>query len=242
MKRKSSIFESKGKWGSAVVYADSVLIRPDLKWTRWKQKVMRHMLRGRRLKEHDFVSFGPRIARELLGLAVRGKWKVGQRIDKQRLLYALTDLGIEHQLLLDTTEVWRVNGSVLWFERTHDGKEKHFTFDMAKSAQYLYDEGEKLALKLWIVDLLAEGNLKFAAGLSRCVSDKVPSTGIVQPMDMFAFWAEDGNIFAHTAFGEKVRLFKPLEANVKTSDGFMYWQDFNKETRKQALSALLNYF
>jgi hypothetical protein len=182
------------------------------------------------------------VMRKMLAMATRGKWYVLSNLTEDKNIQVINDVDQEQVLLIDKSEPWPINATIVWLERTHDGKEKHFSMDAVLSAQKMYDDGDIMSLKLWVVDALALGNIKFASALAMCVTDKLPSGRIAQPMDVFAFWAEDGNIFAHTAFGEKVRLFKAEDVNIKTSHGWMFWRDFPKHTKRSALMALKTYF
>lgn len=243
MRKRKFIMDKIGPWGQVTVYTDYVLLRPDSKWCRKKIQVIRHALRGRGLREYDYARVGPMVMRRLLAMGTRNRWFVMPDLTKDRNIQAINEMDQEQILLVNKDEPWRINSNLVYLDRTHDGIERHFRLDELVSAQKLYDDGEILALKIWIVDEIALGNVRFASALAKSVTDRLPSGKIAQPMDMFAFWIEEGNIFAHSAFGERIRLLPAFETSTKRREnGYILWKDIPKKTRKVIIERLSAYF
>lgn len=241
MRQRGYVTERKGLWGRATVYADFVCIHPDVKWCRKMLSIVRRGLRGRKLRDYDYDANWRKVARKALSLAVLGLWRLESGLTSEGHVLAYTDKGVD-TILKFQINPWPITTAQIWFERTHDGKEGHFVLEHVLAAQELYDNNDILPLKMWTVDALAKDQVHFARHLSKCVSEKAPSSQLMQPMDIFAFWAEDGNIFAHTAFGEKVRLFKADDTSMQKRHGWVIWDDFPKHARSDTLSTLRTYF
>lgn len=240
MKPRQRVWENQGEWGDIRVYPDYVHLRPSLRWAKSQRAAIRRSLR-RNLRQKDIEAMSVVIQRRLIALATRGKWTVSRTLLDGHIS-VVTDYGVRHSIA--PSSEWAIDAKVMWLERKLDSREPHFGLREVFEAQALYEINEILALKLLAVDLLALDRPKWAEVLAKSTSSAVVSSTAMCPMDAFCFWMDGkGNIFAHTAFGEPVRLLYSLDPKLqKREEGPILWKDILKKTRDKTKKNLQMWF
>jgi len=100
VRNRGYIFETSGVWGRATVYPDYVRICANNPWLKEKLDAIRRIVRRKNLRDYHIISHSPFVARNLLSVAMRGKWHIEPYTTKKGYIEALTENDVEMVLLL----------------------------------------------------------------------------------------------------------------------------------------------